>query len=206
MWEQIKKLFDNEVIVGLGAAWAWVITFIFPTASIKTAAGAVLILMGLDLITKIFALAKQNGGIKKALRMHKINSNRFAKGTLDKLIIFGVMLIIGGCAYNLMLIKDIAIWFTQAVFSIMFLRDVLSIIENLNDAGVQGLGLFRKLVKSKLDEIVETDQNKEEEIQMKNIYEQNMDDELKNVLSDEEELSCETFEELSNGKGDDDDE
>lgn len=41
---------------------------------------------------------------------------------------------------------------------------------------------------------------------MKNIYEQNMDDELKNVLSDEEELSCEAFEELSNGKGDDDDE
>lgn len=163
MWEHIKKLFDNEVIVGLGAIWAWVLTFLFPTSTIATAAGAVLILMGLDLVTKIFALSKRNGGLKRALRTHKISSNKFAKGTIDKLIIFGVMLIIGGCAYNLMLIKDIAIWFTQAVFSIMFLRDVLSIIENLNDAGVQGLGLFRKLVKSKLDEIVDPNNNKEED-------------------------------------------
>jgi len=163
MWEHIKRLFENEIIVGLGAVWAWIVTFVFPTSTIATAAGAVLILMGLDLVTKIFALSKMNGGLKRALHTHKISSNKFAKGTLDKLIIFGVMLIIGGCAYNLMLIKDIAIWFTQAVFSIMFLRDVLSIIENLNDAGVQGLGLFRKLVKSKLDEIVEIDQNEEEE-------------------------------------------
>lgn len=167
MWEQIKRLFDNEVIVGIGAVWAWVVTFLFPTSTIATAAGAVLILMGLDLITKIFALARQNGGIKKALRTHKINSSRFAKGTLDKLIIFGVMLIIGACAYSLMLIKDIAIWFTQAVFSIMFLRDVLSIIENLDDAGVQGLGLFKHVVKRKLDEYIPKDpcedpENKEE--------------------------------------------
>ena len=157
MWEQIKKLFDNEIIVGIGAAWAGIVTFIFPTASIKTAAGAVLILMGLDLITKIFALAKKNGGLKRALRIHKISSKKFAKGTLDKLIIFGVMLIIGGCAYKLMLIKDIAIWFTQAVYTIMFLRDVLSIIENLNDAGVQGLGLFKHIVKKKLDDYCDTD-------------------------------------------------
>lgn len=159
MWEHIKKLFDNEVIVGLGAAWAWVITFVFPTASIKTAAGAVLILMGLDLITKIFALAKQNGGIKKALRTHRISSHKFAKGTLDKLIIFGVILIISGCAYRLMIIKDIAIWFTQAIFSIMFLRDVLSIMENLNDAGVQGLGIFKKCIQKKLDDITDEEDN-----------------------------------------------
>lgn len=163
MWEQIKRLFENEVIVGLGAIWAWIMTFLFPTSTMATAAGAVLILMGLDLITKIYALSRKNCGLRYAIRTRKIVSNKFAKGTLDKLIIFGVMLIIGGCAYNLMIIKDIAVWFTQAVFTIMFLRDALSIIENLNDAGVQGLGLFRKLVKHKLDEIVEPDKNCKEE-------------------------------------------
>lgn len=157
MWEQIKRLFDNEVVVGLGAAWAWIVTFLFPTSTIATAAGAVLILMGLDLITKIFALARKNGGLRCAIRTRKIASNKFAKGTLDKLIIFGIMMVISGCAYNLMIIKDIAIWFTQAVFTIMFLRDVLSIIENLNDAGVQGLGLFKGLVKHKLDEVTKVD-------------------------------------------------
>lgn len=46
MWEQIKRYFENDVMVGLGAAWAWIVTFLFPTSTFATAAGAVLILMG----------------------------------------------------------------------------------------------------------------------------------------------------------------
>jgi len=160
MWEQIKRLFDNEVVVTLGIIWAWIISFLFPTPLVATAAGAVLIMMGLDLVTKIFALGKQNGGILKAFKCHKISSNKFAKGTLDKLIIFGVMLIISGCAFNLMVITEIATWFTQVVFTIMFLRDAISILENLNDAGVQGLGLFKKVVKKKLDEYCDEEEEK----------------------------------------------
>lgn len=161
MWEQIKRYFENDVIVGLGAVWAWIVTFLFPTPTFTTAAGAVLILMGLDLLTKIFALSKQNGGFRKAVRCRKIASNKFAKGTIDKLLIFGIMLVVSGCAYNLIIIKDIAIWFTQAVYTIMFLRDVLSIIENLNDAGVQGLGLFKHVVKKKLDDYCDTDKEED---------------------------------------------
>lgn len=41
---------------------------------------------------------------------------------------------------------------------------------------------------------------------MKNFNHQDIDDELMKTLSDEEELSCEAIEELSNGKGDDEDE
>jgi len=161
MWEQVKRYFENDVIVSLGAAWAWIVTFLFPTSALAKSAGAVLILMGLDLLTKLFALSKQNGGFRKAARCRKIASNKFAKGTIDKLLIFGIMLVISGCAYNLMIIKDIAIWFTQAVYTIMFLRDVLSIIENLNDAGVQGLGLFKHVVKKKLDDYCDTDKEED---------------------------------------------
>jgi hypothetical protein len=152
MWETIKRLFENEILVALSSIWACIITFLFPTSTIATAAGAVMIIMCLDIVTKMFAIAKQNGGFRCAFKKHKITSQKFAKGTLDKLIIFGVMLIISGCAYNLMVIEEIATWFTQLVFTVMFLRDVLSILENLHDAGVQGLGLFKKLVKKKLDE------------------------------------------------------
>lgn len=155
MWENVKRLFENEILVGLGAAWACIMTFLFPTSTIATAAGAVMVIMCLDIVTKFFAIAKQNGGFRCAFKKHKITSQKFAKGTLDKLIIFGVMLIISGCAYNLMVIEEIATWFTQLVFTVMFLRDVLSILENLHDAGVQGLGLFKKLVKKKLDEYCE---------------------------------------------------
>lgn len=41
---------------------------------------------------------------------------------------------------------------------------------------------------------------------MTNMYDPNIDSELLEALSDEDELTEESFEELSNGKGDDDDE
>lgn len=41
---------------------------------------------------------------------------------------------------------------------------------------------------------------------MKNKYDLSIDDEIMNSLSEEDELTAETFEELSNGKGDDEDE
>ena len=160
MWEQIKRLFDNEVVVTLGIIWAWIVSFLFPTPLVATAAGAALIMMVLDLMTKIFALARQNGGLRRAFKCRKISSNKFARGTLDKLIIFGVMLVISGCAYNLMFIPEISTWFAQVIFTIMFLRDALSIIENLHDAGVQGLGLFKKVVKKKLDKYCDDEEAK----------------------------------------------
>lgn len=157
MWEQVKKLFDNEIFITIGAIWATVSNFLFPSSTIYTAAMAVLGIMALDLLTKLFALVRQSGGVKKAFKCRKITSAKFAKGTLDKLIIFGVMLIISGCAYNLIIIEEVATWFTQIVFTVMFLRDALSILENLNDAGVSGLGLFKKVINKKIEEYVDPD-------------------------------------------------
>lgn len=152
MWEYIKKLFDNRIINAIGTVWGAIIAFLFPTSTILTASGAVLLIVGLDLLTKLYALARQHGGFKNAFRTQKITSQKFAKGTLDKLIIFGVLLVIGGCAHNILVVEELAIWFTQIVFSIMFLRDTLSILENLHDAGIAGLGIFKKILKKKLNE------------------------------------------------------
>jgi len=157
MIDSIKKLFDNYIVVGVGAVWGWIITFLFPTEATKTATIAVLVVMGLDLITRIFAIIKQSKGLRKAIKSHKLTSAKFAKGTLDKLIIFGVMLVISGCAYQLVVIEELATWFTQVVFTIMFLRDVLSIIENLSEAGVSGLGLFKHVVRKKFTDYVDKD-------------------------------------------------
>lgn len=40
----------------------------------------------------------------------------------------------------------------------MFLRDLLSILENLRDAGVGGLSIFQKAVKKKMEEYVDIDE------------------------------------------------
>lgn len=160
MWETTKKMFGDNVLVALGVVWTTVTTFILPTSLIRASAVAVLLMMGLDLLTRLFAIAKQNGGIRNAIRTHKITSTRFAKGTIDKLIIFGVVLVINGCAHRILVIEDISKWFTQAIFTIMFLRDTLSIFENLGDSGVQGLGIFKRMIKKKCEEIIGEDEDK----------------------------------------------
>lgn len=154
----IQKLFDNHIFVVLSAVGACLYSFFFPTEQYLIGASAVLGLMVLDLLTKLYALYRQAGGWKKALRSRKINSASFFHGTIDKLVVFGVMLIICGFAYRLTIISSVAVWFTQAVFMLMFLRDALSIVENLSDAGIAGLGIFEKLIKKKIDDYVDMDE------------------------------------------------
>lgn len=163
MRESVKKLFDNRLVNAIGAAWGALMSFLFPTSAILTASSAVLLIIGLDLITKLFALSRQNGGFRQAFKKHVINSQKFAKGTIDKLIIFGTLLILSGCAYNILVVDEIAVWFTQIVFSIMFLRDTLSVLENLHDAGISGLSIFKKIIRKKLCEYT-GDESKPEDI------------------------------------------
>ena len=155
MISYIKSLFENHICLFASMAWGAVSAFLFPESAYITASAAVLGMMALDLLTKLYALSKQAGGLRKAFKQHKINSKSFAKGTMDKLIVFGVLLIICGCAYRISPIESLATWFMQVVFSLMFLRDTLSIIENLTDAGVGGLSLFKRIVKKKLNEYVD---------------------------------------------------
>lgn len=153
MTEYISKLFGNDILVGLAAVGTLFYSFFFPETAYLYGAIAVLIIMVLDLLTKLFSLSRQAGGARKAFKSGCINSRSFFRGTLDKLLVFGVMLIICGCAYKLTIIAEIAIWFTQLVFTLMFLRDVLSILENLTAAGCD-VGIFKRVVQKKMDECV----------------------------------------------------
>lgn len=155
MVEYIKKLFQVDVLFFISGIGAFLYKFLFPEKQYLYGASAVLIIMVLDLATKLFSLSKQSGGLKKSLAEHKISSRALARGTTDKLLVFGVMLIICGCAYRLTVISAIAVWFTQLVYTLMFLRDLLSILENLRDAGVGGLNIFEKAVKKKMGEYVD---------------------------------------------------
>jgi phage-related holin len=151
--EYIKKIFENKILVALGAIWAFIYQLCFPESSYAVGALAVLGIMALDLLTKLFALSRQSGGMMTAIRSHCINSKSLARGTLDKLVVFVVMLIICGLAYRISPISDIAVWFTQMVYAIMFFRDLLSIIENLNDAGID-TGAFKRIIKRKQKEVL----------------------------------------------------
>lgn len=154
----ISKLFKNHILVALSAIGAFLYSFFFPEEQYLYGTVAVLGMMALDLITKLYAVKKQAGGWRKSIALCKISSQLFFKGTIDKLIVFGVMLIICGFAYRLTIVSQVAIWFTQVVFTLMFLRDTLSIIENLRDAGIKSLGLFEKVIRKKMSEYVDNDE------------------------------------------------
>ncbi|MEA5085123.1 MAG: hypothetical protein VB018_13395 [Lachnospiraceae bacterium] len=72
--------------------------------------------MVLYLVTKLHALSKQSGGLKKAFIEQKISSSSFYKVTRDKLLVFGILIIVGGCAYRLTVISEVGCassnWFT----------------------------------------------------------------------------------------------
>lgn len=164
--EYLRKIFEDRVVVAVSAVLSIVYQLVFPERAYLLAAVAVLGIIMLDLITKLFALSRTNGGLLKAIKKKCIKSRSFARGTMDKLIVFSVMLIICGLLYRISPIKDIAIWFTQLVFALQFFRDALSILENLNDAGIKGLGaLKRALIKKRkeygLDEEAEETVHKE---------------------------------------------
>lgn len=142
--------------------------YLFPSEEYLVASGAVLGIIILDLITKLYSLTRQSGSFREAVREKRINSKAFAKGTIDKLIVFGVMLIICSLLYNVAIVSEVAIWFTQATFTLMFFRDVLSILENLDDAGIE-VGVFKYAVKKKMksylpdEEIKKLERNDEDE-------------------------------------------
>lgn len=155
--DYFKSLFESKLMVTISAIGISIYNFLFPTKEYKLATLAVLGVMVLDILTKIYAISHIEGGIINAFRRRKINSSSFSKGTMDKLVIFGVMVCICGFAYRLTIVAEVAIWFTQIVFTLMFLRDAFSIFENLSDAGID-VGIFKHIIKKRLGNYVDKEQ------------------------------------------------
>ena len=151
----IKSLFSNCAMVTVGTIGGTILAFLFPESIYLTSFLVVLGIMVLDLLTKIYALSKQNKGLRAAFKSKAITSKKFGKGTMDKLIVLFVFTLICAAAYKLSPISSVAAWFMQVSYTVMFLRDVLSIIENLTEAGVSGLSMFKKIIKKKTSDYIE---------------------------------------------------
>lgn len=57
--EYLHKLFDDRILVFLGTCCACISKFLFPSAAMEAGAVAVLIVMILDLLTRLFAQARK---------------------------------------------------------------------------------------------------------------------------------------------------
>lgn len=148
----IYKLFAQPELVASSAVLSIILTFLFPTTQMLFSALAVLGMFALDLITKLFAKSYEAGGWRKAFKTRAISSMALFKGTRDKLIIFAVFTLAGGLLNQIAVLPDIGTWFTSGTYLLMIIRDLLSVMENLTDAGVKGLEPFKKFAKKKADE------------------------------------------------------
>jgi len=154
IWDYLNGLMCDGRMVGISLVGAFLFNFFFPTEAYFWGAIGVFCAMFIDLGTKLFSLSRRAGGFRKAFQTRIINSSSFCRGTCNKMIVFLVMLILLGLTYRLTIIPGFAMWFAQAVFVLMFLRDLLSILENLTDAGCD-VGVFKKLVTKKMEEYVD---------------------------------------------------
>ena len=108
---------------------------LFPDDAFLTAAMAVGIAMLLDIVTKYVALSTKAGGFLKAIKKHEIRSDSLWHGTRIKLFSYLTVAILAGLSYRVVQLETVSIFFATVVYSILFLREAQSILENLCDSG-----------------------------------------------------------------------
>ena len=135
---------------------------LFPDKAILTSACAVGALIILDIITKYVALSHQAGGYMKAVRNCSISSNKLWDGTRIKLYSYLVVAILVGLSYRVVQLEQLSVFLASVVYSILFLREAQSVLENLCEAGADFRWLLR-WTKNKQDQIFDQEGIDEED-------------------------------------------
>lgn len=150
----MKLTADHKPLIGtiLGFMHYWM----FPEKCFETAAIAVGIMILLDIITKYVAISRQNDGYRAALKSKKISSNALWKGTSIKIYSYAIIFLVTGLSYQVTFFKQASIFLSTVVYTVVFLREFQSILENLNESGAD-LGWLLIWSRKKEKQILEDD-------------------------------------------------
>lgn len=136
--EQLEH-YIGQVISGSKPFWAFFIACInyvlFPDKAFLAAFFAVGAAILLDIFTKYIALGKRAGGYKKAVKRRIIYSKVLWDGTRIKLVSYLIVFILAGLSYRVTMLGQVSVFLATVVYTVIFLREAQSIIENLCDAG-----------------------------------------------------------------------
>lgn len=128
----------------------------FPEKAYLTAFYAVVGTMLLDILTKYYAIARQNEGFWKSIKDRHINSNDMWHGTKNKIFSYLVIFILAGLSYRVAPIAGVSVFLATTIYSVLFLREAQSILENLVDAG-NDVGWLLIFVQKKQKEVLKED-------------------------------------------------
>lgn len=152
----------EKLISGSKPFWAFFIScmnyILFPDKAYQTAAIAVGGAIILDIITKYIALSKESGGYKRAVIKKKIGSKTLWDGTKIKLVSYLIVFILVGLSYRVNLLTDVSVFMATVVYTVIFLREAQSILENLCDAGAD-LKWLLLWIKKKEEQLLNKDEN-----------------------------------------------
>lgn len=157
LWESI-----NPFLTFIWVAICWVM---FPDAAYVPAAIAVGAAVILDILTKFYALAANNGGYIKATKNKIIYSDILWRKTKTKLFAYLVVMILSGLSMRVAPLEQMGIFVATIVYSVIFLRECQSNVENLIDAGAEWLVPFLFWLRKKERGILKSKENETEEVQ-----------------------------------------
>ncbi|MPM93970.1 hypothetical protein SDC9_141112 [bioreactor metagenome] len=147
------------------AAFISAVSYImFPDKSMMIALCMVLGASLLDIITKWVAICSKAGGYINAIKSKKLSSKAMWDGTRIKIFSYLIVAILTGMAYRVIYLQQFGILLASFVYTIMFLREFESNVENLCDSGseLKWLLLFtRKKSKEVLQNYSEEKPSKE---------------------------------------------
>lgn len=125
----------------------------FPDKAHYYALMAVLGAAAIDVATKHYAIIVKHGGYRNAVRSGELFSKTLWKGAQTKIIAYLTISLLTGLSYRVIYLKEAGIALATFVYSMMFLREFESNIENLEEAGadLKWLRLFtRKKIKDQM--------------------------------------------------------
>lgn len=145
-----------ESVKPIGAILLTAVNYVlFPDAAYVPAAlglgGAVV----MDIITKYYALSVKHGGLRAAFVSHAINSDDFWAGTKVKLLSYLSIMVLAGLSVRVTMLERVAVFLATVAYSVMFLREAQSVLENLIDAGADWLEPLLAWTKRKQEEVLE---------------------------------------------------
>ncbi len=145
----------------IGAVLAFASYVMFPERAYLLSLIAVLGAAFLDIITKMYSLSVNDGGYKKAVKNKILFSKTLWKGTEKKIIAYLTVAILTGLSYRVIYLKEAGILLASFVYSVMFMREFQSNVENLVDAGhdLHWLLLFSKKKNKELIKPYEDNEN-----------------------------------------------
>lgn len=117
-----------------------VITYlIMPSKSYVAPAIALWVAVLLDIFSRFFANSIKNGGFFVAVKSGKISSETLWRRTVVKVVAYLFLQTMVGLAFYIVPFHSLTQLVATVVYSFLFLREAVSILENLIEAGVEEL-------------------------------------------------------------------